>query len=159
MNSYETLLLLSSQATASEIIGLEKAISLQLKKADGLLGSFDRWGKYRLAYAVRKQDYGIYVLVRYTVASPNVFFDQFKTYVRVKADELVLRYVHVKLTPSQYKASYYKPTPIDAESGDLDSFLKENKMEGLIGGKGGAKGPLSKKAVEAAPQAVDVKDK
>lgn len=127
---YETLMLLSSHTTDDEIAGLEKALKSELKSAKGAFSSLDKWGKYRLAYPVRKQEYGMYVLARYEVESTSPFFKKFEHYLRVKCNEFVMRHVNVHLDESQFKADYIKPEPLDTQA-NVENFVKNNKM-GLL---------------------------
>ena len=54
----------------------------------GKVVSFDRWGKYRLAYPVQKNDYGIYMLVRYELPREAVedAFKELDTFFRIKCN-------------------------------------------------------------------------
>jgi small subunit ribosomal protein S6 len=127
---YETLMLVSSHTTDDEIAGLEKALKSELKSAKGTFSSFDKWGKYRLAYPVRKQEYGMYVLARYQVESTSPFFKSFEHHLRVKCNEFVMRHVNVHLDDDKFKADYIKPEPLDTQA-NVDNFVKNNKM-GLL---------------------------
>ena len=127
---YETLMLRSSHTTDDEIAGLEKALRSELKSSKGTVGTFDKWGKYRLAYPVRKQEYGMYLLARYTVDSESPFFKSFEHHLRVKCNEFVMRHVNVALTDEQFNADYIKPEPLDTQA-NVDNFVKNNKM-GLL---------------------------
>lgn len=129
MYYYETLLLLSSLATDDEVAAIEKTAKAELKAAKGSLGAFDKWGKYRLAYPVKKQEYGMYILVRYEIPEDSDFYAKFEKYLRVRCTESVMRYVNVRLTETAYRAPYLKPEPIDANAG-TDGFAKDNKTSG-----------------------------
>src|SRR4029078_1241428 len=71
MTRYETLLLTIPEITEDESSKLESHIVQTINKAHGALISAERWGKYRLAYPVNKQEYGIYFLVRFEVDEKN----------------------------------------------------------------------------------------
>lgn len=155
---YETLMLLSSHTTDDEIASLEKALKSELKKAEGAFSSFDKWGKYRLAYPVRKQEYGMYVLARYEVESTSPFFKQFEHYLRVKCNEFVMRHVNVHLEESEFRADYIKPEPLDTQA-NVESFVKNNKMGLLKTESRPAPAPAPEAAAPveaAAPEAADV---
>lgn len=113
---YETLFLLPSTTADSDLKVLEDKLTELVGEAKGSLKTFDKWGRYRLAYAVRKNDTGIYVLSRYVVESTTDFFKAFESYLRVKCTESVLRYVHVSLTEEEYNSPYQRPEPVDVPS-------------------------------------------
>lgn len=119
MMYYETLILLDPQASPADIESVESQVKDLLSKNTGSLATFDKWGKYSLAYPVRKKDHGIYALARYEIAeNHDALFKKLDTHFRVKLPDLVMRHVHVKLTPEEFKAEYIKPEPVDREGGD-----------------------------------------
>ena len=65
MKRYETLILSVPEITADESSWLELELNKIIQKAKGSIVSFEKWGKYRLAYPIRKNDYGIYFLIRF----------------------------------------------------------------------------------------------
>jgi small subunit ribosomal protein S6 len=134
MAHYETLLLARTEITKDEVINLEKQLDQLITSSKGKLNLFDRWGKYKLAYPIKKHVYGIYLLARYELPEENsaAIFKEIDMLFRIKYNEVVMRSVTIKLegTPS---TTYKKPEPIDSRGGSsLDSFIKEHKMEGLI---------------------------
>ena len=67
MLRYEVLFLTVPEITKDESQSIQDLFSQSIRKAKGKMLSFDRWGKYRLAYLVRKNEYGVYFLVRFDV--------------------------------------------------------------------------------------------
>lgn len=136
MSRYETLFLASTEITDDEISSIERYLDKQLATVNGKLTVFDKWGKYRLAYPVGKSDYGVYILARYEVGDSSGvtnFVKELDSFIKIKCDEFILRYVSVKL-PKNAPATYAKPDPIDAvRATSVDKFVKENKMEGILG--------------------------
>jgi ribosomal protein S6 len=134
MLRYETLILLPTQVTADEFSMIEKFFEKVMSDAQGKLVAFDKWGKYRLSYPVRKNEYGVYLLVRYDIPEHHSMqiSEKVSDFLKIKCNEVVMRYVTVRLkkdAPSIYK----KPDAIDAgKPADLDTFLKENKMETFL---------------------------
>ena len=63
MNRYETLLLIRPDVTGDEFSSLESAVERILSESGAKLVSFDRWGKYKLMYPVRKNNAGVIRLV------------------------------------------------------------------------------------------------
>ena len=157
MLRYETLILAHTQITADELSMLENHFEQMASDGKGKVLSFDKWGKYRLAYPVKKNDYGVYILARYempdgsTTSSSKNLTDFFK----VKCNEIVMRHVTIKLDDDA-PLNYARPEPVDgARSGNLDTFLKENKMESFLGDvKGSEKKKETEEKVEQVKEVV-----
>lgn len=132
MNRYEILILTAPEITGDEAATLEKGLTDIIKNGKGEVISFEKWGKCRLAYPVRRSEYGIYFLTRFEASSDKALFTELKTIFAVKYNELVMRHVVVKLDHGQ-TLEYKRPQTVeDMPTRDVDSFLRENKMEGLI---------------------------
>jgi small subunit ribosomal protein S6 len=136
MQRYETLILAGTQITADELSMLENFFEKITTENKGKVVSFDKWGKYRLAYPVQKHDYGIYLLVRYElpqIGSENAFKD-LNTFFKIKCNEIVMRNFTKKLKKDA-PVNYKKPDPVDnGRKGGFDTFLKENKMDTFLNG-------------------------
>ncbi|MBD3231645.1 hypothetical protein GF322_03205 [Candidatus Dependentiae bacterium] len=134
-HKYETLVLAHPQITADELSMIENYFEKITDEATGELLNFDKWGKYRLAYPIQKNDYGIYILIRYELPLDKLsqIFKEIETFFKIKCNETVMRSVTRKLSDNVPKVYKY-PEPIDAsKSANLDDFIKENKMEGFLG--------------------------
>lgn len=133
MVRYEILLLAVPHITQEEEKNLEKGLDTLVRQVKGSIISVDRWGKLRLAYPIKKNDYGIYILVRFEVESvTQEFLGEIKQLLAVKYNELVMRHVVVKLDPKQ-KLEYKRPLSVEeAPARNVDSFMRENKMDGFI---------------------------
>lgn len=134
MTRYETLFLVRTEATDEETSMLEKSLEKVILQVNGKVSSFDKWGKYRLAYPVNKNNNGVYILARYEVPADKAenMLNEFNEFLKIKCSELVLRHVNIKLKVNA-PATYHKPDPIEmSRAGSLDSFLKENKFENLL---------------------------
>lgn len=134
MLKYETLILARTQITADELSMIESYFENLLSDAKGKVLAFDKWGKYRLAYPVKKNDYGIYILIRYEMPEQAVTsaFKKLSEFFKIKCNEIVMRNASVKLNKDA--SSIYKyPESVDVgRAGGLDTFIKENKMEGFL---------------------------
>lgn len=134
MIRYETLILTVPEITNDEASSLESQVNQAIKKAQGSILSFERWGKYLLAYPVRKNDYGIYYLVRFEVdrAQAGQLVKDLRAMFALKFPEVVMRSMATVL-PEGSSLEYHKPESLeDTPSRDVDTFLRENKMEGLL---------------------------
>ncbi len=134
MLRYETLFLARTELTDGDTSMIERHFDQVLTDAQGRLDSFDKWGKYKLAYPVNKSNHGIFILARYQVPHENtdkvlVELDQF---LKIKCNEIIMRHINVQLKPNA-ATSYVKPDPMDmSRGGSVDSFFKENKIESLL---------------------------
>ena len=133
MLRYETLVLSIPEATDDECSALETQFNKIVEQNKGKLTSFDRWGKYRLAYAVNKQRYGIYFLARFDApeAGKHAMLDELSKLLTIKLENLVMRSLTSVLDPKS-PIDYRRPVPLDERPRNVDEFLKENKMDGLI---------------------------
>jgi small subunit ribosomal protein S6 len=134
MLRYETLLLGKTEMTEDDIAALERSFDTIITAGQGKLSSFDKWGKYRLAFPVEKQTQGIYILVRYElpVAGTGATINKVDEFLKIKCNELVLRHVNIRLKANA-PTTYMKPDPIDAiRTGTVDAFIKDNKIDTLL---------------------------
>lgn len=133
MVRYETLMLVRSESTAEERAFLEKSISGLVAQYNGVLNTFDQWGKLRLAYPVEKENYGLYILVRYELSADVVvkFLKDLNMFFRVKTSEFVFRQTTVRV-PAGAPATYAHPEPVDSSKAlaEAGSFVRENRMRG-----------------------------
>lgn len=123
MKNYETLLLFRTDTTEDKFKLVEKSISDFLGKVEGKVESFEKWGKYKLAYPIDNQNYGIYALSRYSLPADKVgeFFQELNMGIRVKFSDFVVRHVNVLLKAGKMNPEYKKPSAIDeTESASAD---------------------------------------
>lgn len=99
MLRYELLLLTVPEITEDESKHMESQLDRMIKTARGSLISYERWGKYRLAYPVKKHEYGIYYLLRFEVDANSSLLDDMRSLFAVKFNDLVMRYTLGALDP------------------------------------------------------------
>lgn len=135
MARYETLILVVPEITADESTTLEQQFDSLIKKTNGSVLSFERWGKYKLAYPVRKNDYGIYFLGRFETTPQedlNKVVKDIDNLLSVKYGGLVMRHLTSVLNPKQ-SLTYLKPDSLeDIPSQDVDTFLRDNKIKNYL---------------------------
>ena len=130
VSRYEVLILTVPEITADESKTIESQFDRVIKEAKGTVISFEKWGKYKLAYPIRRNDYGIYFLARFEIETSLV--EEVKSLLALKFYELIMRHMILQLDPKQ-SLEYQKPPSLeDAPSRDVNTFLKENRMEGLM---------------------------
>ena len=133
MFRYEVLFLTVPEITKDESEAIKAHFTKVIRAHKGTMLSFDRWGKYRLAYPVNKNEYGVYFLTRFEVEADqkeslladvkNIFVFKFNT--------LIPKYIIERLNPTA-SLEYRRPESLEDSPQDVDSFLKRNEMEGLI---------------------------
>jgi small subunit ribosomal protein S6 len=133
---YEVLFISVPEITADEAKNIEsKFEDLVRQMPKGSLISFERWGKYRLTYPVRKNDYGVYFLARFEASEfpkGRLVADEVRTFFAVKHGDVVMRHMITALD-SKRGLEYQRPESLEeVPTRDVDTFLKENKMSGLI---------------------------
>lgn len=148
MVQYETLILSVPEITNDETKQLEKLFDGMVQNNKGAIISFDRWGKYKLAQPVCKNNYGVYFLARYEVPEghKDELLKTLDEYFKLKLSSIIMRSMNTVLNSKTLE--YTKPTPLDESTRDVDKFLKDNKMEGLISN---SSKPEAKTTKEAAP--------
>lgn len=132
MLRYEILMLTVPEITQDETKQLEDRLEKTIERFKGAVLSFERWGKYRLAYPVKKNDYGVYILIRFEInESPTALLEELKTIFAVKLNEIVMRHMVTKLDPAESLA-YNRPHSLeDAPPREVGNFMRDNKDEGV----------------------------
>ena len=93
MQLYETVIVVSPQATPEEIESFVQEIEQSISREDGELQKKENWGKIKMGYSIRKFKEGVYLYFVYLVKRGFVE----KLEKRLEIMELVLRYLTVKL--------------------------------------------------------------
>jgi len=90
---YETLLIIDPRPTDEEVAQLLTRLQETLKELGATVQRVDNWGKRRLAYEIRKQREGTYVVFE-TLAEPATV----KEFERqLKLNESVLRFLSTRV--------------------------------------------------------------
>ncbi len=130
MNRYETLLLAVPGITGDEAGVLERNFEKLLQESKGTVISFEKWGKCRLAYPVRHNDYGVYFLARFELDPSSDFFDKVGTMFTIKYNDVIMRSNTVKVG---HQFGNFRPDTVEEmPTRNVNDFLRENKMQGLI---------------------------
>ncbi len=91
MTCYESILIFHPDLSDEELEKEAEAVRERLTAGGAEISDLEHWGKRRLAYAVRRQRYGYYVLYRYTAPAKVIR----ETESRLAISELVLKYLTV----------------------------------------------------------------
>ncbi|HJZ23930.1 MAG TPA: 30S ribosomal protein S6 [Candidatus Babeliales bacterium] len=137
MMRYEALFLTVPEITKSEMETIEKQLNDLVIDAHGEIISFERWGKYRLAYPVAKNEYGVYYLTRFQVGPEHTqkLLSELKNFLDIKYGNLVKRTM-VSVLPVHKSLEYQRPESLEETPQDVDDFLRKNKMGAFVGKSG-----------------------
>ncbi len=128
MMRYELLMLSVPEITLDEAKALESQIERTIREAKGVVLSFDRWGKYKLAYPVKKNDYGVYFLTRFEIEDSTALLEELKSVFMVKLNDMVMRHMISRLNLKD-SLEYQKPQSLEeAPARDMNSFIRENNL-------------------------------
>jgi ribosomal protein S6 len=123
---YEALLLTIPEITGDEAKDLEMQLDKVVRGAKGSTVSFERWGKYRLAYDVKKNEYGVYYLMRFDVDKGTSLINDLKTYISVKLHNIVMRDM-ISLLDPKAPATYQRPRSLEEAPTREEGFQRENR--------------------------------
>jgi ribosomal protein S6 len=129
MLRYETLFLTVPEITSDESTTLEKYFDKTISESKGSTISYEKWGKFALAYPVRRYEYGVYYLIRFEVPEDrkDELLAALRTIFSVKYVDLIMRNV-VRRLSSQGSLEYKRPESLEeTPSKDIDTIMKESK--------------------------------
>lgn len=93
MRTYETVIVIDSLLKSEEIDAIVEKVERIIKNNGGEIVEIDRWGKKRLAYEIKKRQYGYYVDIIFQ-GPGNLVYILEREY---GLDENILRYLTVHL--------------------------------------------------------------
>lgn len=131
LKRYEALMLTVPEITQDEVKNIESQLDGLVRKVKGTTISFERWGKYKLMYPVKRNDYGVYFLMRFESEDANLL-NEIDTLFKIKLNDVVMRAMMTHL-PLDASLAYQRPKSLEeGNSTEASSFLKEKKVEGLL---------------------------
>ena len=115
MRHYETLFIVTPDSSEEDLKAVATKIKGVVSGMNGIVTSYDEQGKKKLAYSVKKQNKGYYVLMDY-VGSADIVSELERN---MRLDDRVLKYLTVKLAdqvdPESIEPEKPEP-PEEAES-------------------------------------------
>ncbi|HBS47845.1 TPA: hypothetical protein DEO28_00760 [Candidatus Dependentiae bacterium] len=134
MLRYEVLILANPNIGSDDELKLQEYFKSLVSGAKGEFISFDKWGKYYLSFPVKKQEYGVYFLIRFTLPHDVVVgtLKDIESFFKIKFNDVVMRYVTRRLKEG-VSLEYQKPDPIgtvrtpsfdDSRAADSDDDLE-----------------------------------
>jgi small subunit ribosomal protein S6 len=130
MMRYEVLMLTVPEITQDESKSIETQIAQLLDSAKASMLSFERWGKYRLAYPVNRNEYGVYFLVRFELPDAEQLLKDLQTMFTVKLNDLVMRTMVARLDESTPLAYQRPPSLEEAPAQREGGFFREGRDRG-----------------------------
>ncbi len=114
MKLYETTILLDSTLKSDEMRNLIDKIVNFISNHGGNIVKVDEWGKRRLAYEIKKKQYGYYVNIRFSapVAVSGLLEREYRLI------DSVLRHLTVKVDPLVLQSEEEKAKAKRAEAGE-----------------------------------------
>jgi small subunit ribosomal protein S6 len=109
---YEVLILGAPEITQDEEKEVEKQFSRVVTAGNGSMLSFERWGKYRLFYPIRKNDYGVYYLARFSSEPQQALLEEIRTLFVIRFDNQVMRHLITALE-DQASLEYQRPRSLE----------------------------------------------
>ncbi|MBR1884171.1 MAG: 30S ribosomal protein S6 [Clostridia bacterium] len=91
MNNYEAVIILSMKVADEEKVAFAEKMKEFINK-NGELANIDEWGKRTLAYDIKKEKEGFYIVLTFT-AKPESMSEMDRI---LRLDERVLKYIVVK---------------------------------------------------------------
>ncbi len=127
MRTYETTFIVDSLIRPEETEEIINKIEKFISNNGGQIKKIDRWGKKRLAYEIKKRQYGYYVIIRYG-APPKLNRLLEKEY---QLDENILRYLTIVLDP-RYEAQLDAVPPISTTNETVELVDAEKPIDNLL---------------------------
>lgn len=127
MRTYETTFIVDSLIRPEETEEIINKIEKFISNNGGLIKKIDRWGKKRLAYEIKKRQYGYYVIIRYG-APPKLNRLLEKEY---QLDENILRYLTIVLDP-RYEAQMDAILPKVTTEETIEPVNDEKPLEKIF---------------------------
>lgn len=132
MRQYEALLLTVPEITGDEIKNLETQLDKVVKAGTGSTISFERWGKYKLAFEINKSDYGVFFLTRFELPTGTKALEEMKHLLKVKLNNVIMRDMISVLDPKR-PLTYQRPRSLEeAPAREAGDFSKEAKAPGFF---------------------------
>ena len=100
MNIYENVVILNASLSDEDINVSVAKINDLIKNSGGEVLKTDLWGRKKLAYEIKKQQKGFYVLFVFKTPAPTIR----KLEELYKVFDPVIKYMVIKLGPKQVKA-------------------------------------------------------
>ena len=99
MKIYELMVIISGALTEEQAKKVTEDVEKVIKAKKGTVTALDEWGKRKLAYPIKKQDFGFYNVWRFTSETPSTSAEIQNT---LKINDQILRSL-ITLAPAKKK--------------------------------------------------------
>ena len=121
MGKYETIFVIDSLLKTEEIENIITKYEKFISANGGKIELIDRWGKKRLAFEIKKRQYGYYVLILFE-GLPSMIKSLEREY---RLNESILRYKTIKLSTMALKVLKQQPSVSPKVAPDDDTNIVE----------------------------------
>lgn len=104
MHEYETTFVIDSLLKSDEMDGVVSKYERFISANGGEIKRIERWGKKRLAYEIKKRQYGYYVYIRFS-GLPTIVKPLEREF---RLNESILRYLTIRLDAKMLKQERHK---------------------------------------------------
>lgn len=125
MNKYECIFIFSGAAMQPDSTKAIESVKGVIQKANGQIESVEEWGRRRLAYLIKKQDEGYYVIVNFTMSPEGI--DVIQSAYRLMGD--ILKFLVIKKDPkfeALLEASKKRARKDESEEGSQESEINDS---------------------------------
>lgn len=109
---YEILMLTVPDINQDDAKKVESTLSEVVTKGQGEVLSYERWGKYQLAYPIKKHDYGIYYLMRFELPQKSEVLTEIKTMFAIRFGDQVIRFM-INTLDTKAPLTYQRPRSLE----------------------------------------------
>lgn len=111
---YEVLFVTVPSITTEEASTVETQFNDLISNNQGKAVSFEKWGKYRLAYEINNSEYGVYFLSRFELPAHDLAaaLEKLRQFFAVKYSETVVRHMVARLAPGA-SLEYKRPESME----------------------------------------------
>lgn len=125
MSTYSTTVVIDSLLKPAEIENTVEKIQRNIKNNGGEILEVDKWGKKRLAYEIKKRQYGYYVDIIFQ-ASGNLVKVIEREY---GLDENILRYLTIVLNKKALKYREEQQKELEKDTLSIDESSKNSEFD------------------------------
>ena len=124
MRYYELIYIVSSNAERKKVDQVMKDIEVRLESTGSKLINHTVWGKKKLAYPIKGNTYGTYILIHYSGGN-NEKLNEFDSWLKLSG--LTIRHMIVKLDKEPEVVDSLSETDSGVESGKKESEEEKDK--------------------------------
>ena len=124
-NHYESVVVLNATLEDAQIDSVLNRIEDQITSNSGEISNVDKWGRKRLAYPIKKQKSGFYVVYQYE--APRELIAKLERSFRL--DENIIRFLTIKLTKKDLEHIAKKKAQVESEAAIAAETAKDNVVD------------------------------